>query len=67
MNCEFCDIPDYIGKEFDKCMNIDGGKQDFQVYIFDSPEDEGRVLVINGASTEIRIEINFCPMCGRKI
>jgi hypothetical protein len=67
MKCDYCDTSDYRGKLFDTCKNIDGGKQCFEVGIFDSPEDERHVIEISGMYTEVRIEINYCPMCGRKI
>jgi hypothetical protein len=67
MSCEYCDFGDYRGKEFKKVRNIDGGYQNFEICLFDSPEDECAVLEIGGGFTDIRVEINYCPMCGGKV
>jgi hypothetical protein len=67
MSCKYCKFDEYTGEKFQFCKAIDGGKQNFEVYLFDSPEDEGRVLEIQGVSTELRIEIQYCPICGKKL
>ena len=69
MSCKACHMnnDEYVGDLFELTTNIDGGSQYFEAYIFDSPEDECHVLEINGTYTELRFEINFCPICGRKL
>jgi hypothetical protein len=67
MSCKFCDVTEYTGDLLPFVKDIDGGKQHFEVYIFSSPEDEGYVLEIDGTHTELRIEINYCSICGRKL
>ncbi len=65
--CNFCDFSEYVGDCFRFCKNIDGGHQNFEVYLYDSPEYEGKIININGTFTDIKISINYCPMCGRKL
>ena len=72
--CKYCEIEydeygnyDYIGDKLELSKNIDGSKQEFEVCIIDSPEDEGFVISIEGQTTELRIDINYCPICGRKL
>ena len=67
--CKYCQIRngESCGELFDLSKNIDGGKQNFEICLFDSPEDEGFVIDIGGVYTDIRIDINYCPMCGRKL
>ena len=71
--CDFCNFEEwngeiqYAGKSFPLEKNIDGTKQNFEIYIFDSPEDEGTVLTVNGNCTELRININYCPICGKHL
>lgn len=67
IGCEFCDTSEYRGKPFEICKYIDGVRQCFEIGIFDSPEDESHVIEITGDYTEIRIEINYCPICGKRI
>ena len=66
-NCKYCNLSDYCGEPFKFSQNIDGGKQKFEVYLFDSPEDECTVLEINGIYTHLKIDIKYCPKCGRKL
>ena len=66
--CNICNTtPDYVGDliPFDKC--IDGGNQQFEVYIIDDVESDRYALTISGDHTDINILINFCPMCGEKL
>lgn len=65
--CEFCDTSDYRGEDFTFVECIDCGHQNFEVCIFDSPEDECHVLEIDGVHTVLRIAINYCPKCGRQL
>ncbi len=67
--CSYCNDKNAFnrGELFKLAQNIDGGKQYFEVCIFDSPEDECKVLEIDGVFTDLRIEIDYCPMCGRKL
>jgi hypothetical protein len=65
--CNYCDFSDYRGEIMPMCKNIDGAKQDFEVGVFSSPEDECCVLEVSGTHTELRIEIKYCPMCGRML
>jgi len=67
MTCEFCDLSEYRGKLLEPVKNIDGGKQSFEVCIFDSPEDECQVLEISGVHTDLIFEIKYCPICSRKL
>ena len=60
-----CD--EYVGEKLKFVKNIDGSQQNFELYVFDSPEDESYVLQMDGIYTDLRIEINFCPICGRKL
>lgn len=65
--CKYCEIDDYRGELFPFVEKIDGGHQNFEVCIFDSPEDESHVLEIDGTHTVLRIVIKFCPECGRQL
>lgn len=65
--CAYCATGDYTGDSLPLAKNIDGGKQGFDMYIFDSPENESHVLVVDGTYTELRVVINFCPICGRPL
>lgn len=66
--CKFCNTNDiYRGKLLPMCKHLDGSKQRFGICVFNSPEDECYVLEICGAHTDLRIEIKYCPMCGRKL
>lgn len=65
--CHYCNTSDYRGELFDFLEYIDGGNQNFELCIFDSPEDECHVLEIDGCHTDIRIKINYCPICGQKL
>lgn len=72
--CKFCEIEsdefgnyNYVGSNFEVSKRIDGKNQNFEVYLFDSPEDEGFVLQVSGVHTQLTIDINYCPMCGRKL
>lgn len=65
--CEFCDVSDYHGKELPKIRNIDGGKQNFELTVSHDPEDECFTLIVDGTFTDVRIEIEFCPKCGRRL
>ena len=65
--CYVCDTSDYRGELLPFVKDIDGGQQDFEVCIFDSPEDECHVLEIDGVCTDLRIKIYFCPICGREL
>lgn len=67
VRCQHCDIQEYTGGTFKFIKNIDGGHQHFEVFIYDSPEDECFVLSIDGTFTELRIPIYFCPHCGCKL
>jgi len=67
MSCKFCETPDYAGELLEFVKHIDGKNQDFEVCIFSSPEDEGHVLEIAGTFTDLRIEMNYCLKCGRKL
>ena len=63
--CEFCEIEEYRGKILKLSKNVDGKRQQFDAYIFDSPEDECHVIRVDGEHTELRIDIQFCPICGK--
>ena len=65
--CKYCNADNYIGEKFNFSKNIDGGNQNFEIHLLDSPEDECYVIEINGIYTEIRIDIKYCPFCGRKL
>jgi hypothetical protein len=65
--CSYCCFDGYMGKQFSSTKSIDGARQNFEIYLFDSPEDEAVVLNINGTHTDVRIYINYCPMCGMMI
>lgn len=65
--CIYCDVSEYRGELLPLCKNIDGKHQGFELSIFSSPEDECCVLEVNGAHTDLRIEIKYCPMCGSRI
>jgi len=65
--CEYCDTIDYRGSLLKLSKNIDGKNQYFEICIFDSPEDECHVLEIEGIHADLRIDIKYCPMCGKKL
>jgi len=67
--CKYCDIKgnEYVGKQFSFEKHIDGKKQNLEAYLFDSPEDEGYVIQIEGEFLDVRIDIDYCPKCGRKL
>ena len=66
--CEYCEVDDCgVGENLtlDKCLLP---KNDaVEVYLFNSPDDEHFVLMIDGSFTEIKMKVNFCPVCGREI
>jgi len=65
--CNYCDLSEYVGDKFKFFKFVDGNEQFFEAYILDSPEDECKVLQIDGVYTDLRIEIKHCPMCGKKL
>jgi hypothetical protein len=67
-NCKYCKIEDYTGELFKVDKMIDGKNQNFEIYILDNIEaDNTYRLFIDGTHTSIEIEINYCPICGKKI
>lgn len=69
VRCVYCGIHsgEYNGEKFQPSKKIDGARQDFEISIFDSPEDECYVIEILGTHTDVRVDIKFCPMCGRNL
>jgi hypothetical protein len=66
-DCKYCKLDEYVGEKFDTCKFIDGSDQLFEMWLFDSPEDECKVLQLDGTHTDVRVPIKYCPFCGRKL
>lgn len=50
--CEYCD---------DKCKNISKEPSDIDIYVYTG------LLCVQSHILDIEAEINYCPMCGRKL
>jgi hypothetical protein len=48
-------------------IKVDGTKQHYEVSIIDDLDYEQVSLQVNGTFSDLRIKINFCPMCGKKL
>lgn len=65
--CGYCDTTDYSGEPIPLIILIDGKGQYFEVDIFYDLDRDETTLRIDGTHTDVRININFCPMCGKEI
>lgn len=65
--CQYCDIENYTGENLDYDVEVDGSKQDYEIFILDDLEYDRQSLSILGTYSEIRVKINYCPMCGKKL
>ena len=63
--CKYCNIrdanSDYV---FDSAIELAGGGYT-ELYI--GNELDGRYILLACGDDEAHVEINFCPMCGRKL
>lgn len=70
-NCNYCDfdyqLANYAGKEIKPHKSIDGSRQDIEIQLAVDGEYECTSIVIDGTFIDIRIEIKYCPMCGKKL
>ena len=67
MNCIYCETEDseYLGDDLPIHFKVQHGDENLEVNVFDSPDDECFVLLLESSRFEFRIKINNCPMCGR--
>ena len=68
--CEYCNFEypehEYLGSK-NLELSVDGGKKEyFEAFIEEDP-DFDHFIVIDGSFTTIRIPIEFCPKCSRKL
>lgn len=57
----------YAGDLLPFIKDIGVFRENLEVCVLDDVEYECRTLQINSNHLDARIEINFCPMCGRKL
>jgi hypothetical protein len=69
MACEYCSFEKYYGSgdNFDFYKRVDESEQDLIMYIWNSIEDNGYIIIIDGHNVDMRISINYCPFCGQKL
>lgn len=77
--CNFCEFGgkidddscyptyDYYGDNLEFVENIGAERQDLEVNILDDIENECWSLWIDATHLDVKIKINFCPICGRKL
>jgi len=67
--CKYCEVDHYcgIGADIKPDELVSPKDESIEICLFDSPDDEHFVLLIDGSFTTIKMMINFCPICGRKI
>lgn len=65
--CKYCDLSEYWGEDlpFEKVVNGKDGH--YEITILDDVRYEQFSLVIDGTFIDLRVEINYCPICGRKL
>lgn len=65
--CEHCNLEESSGENLPLMIQVDGTKQHYEVYLLDDIENDQYSLVVNGTFSELRIKINYCPVCGKKL
>lgn len=69
MTCDYCDFSDISGKPFDE-ENSEAILMENEVNVLIYRYDEKLkkpVMVVDTWNWEHTFQINFCPMCGRKL
>ena len=64
--CEYCNTSSCC-ENIPLEILIDGKHQYFEVDIFYDLDRDDTTLRIDGTHTDVRVKINYCPMCGNKL
>lgn len=65
--CKYCGLENYTGENLDYDVEVDGSKQDYEIFVLDDLDYNRYSLNILGTYSDIRVKINYCPMCGNKL
>lgn len=67
MMCKYCEVDLYHGEQLPYDTKVDATKQHYEITILDDVEYEQFSLCIYGSKSELRIKINYCPLCGKRL
>lgn len=67
MSCEFCNFKEYVGERIPLVHAVGPHAEETKIYIWNDKSENMKTMTLENYTIDVKIEIKFCPKCGKKL